>query len=369
MSLRRLLRHAGRGLLIAALLALGGEGGRGSFYDWRLPAWAAPPPVPIDNPMSEAKVELGRRLFHDVRLSGSGYMKCATCHEPERGFSEARPTALGTTGMRHPRHAMPLANVGYFPTLTWADPSVRSLEQQALIPMFGEHPVEMMTFARVADVFELIDGGDDTYRRLFAQAFPEVGGRIDFQTIPKAIAAFERTLISRDAPWDRYRFGGDEHAISDAAKRGAGLFFGERLKCARCHGEPFFTDAVPVSQYHNTGLYNLDGRGGLPAGSQGLVDHTGRAEDMGRFRTPSLRNVEVAGPYMHDGSIATLAEVIAAYAAGGRAALDGNRSPLTSDLVGGFEISEGETADLIAFLDILTDWAFLENQRYRTPFR
>ena len=210
---------------------------------------------------------------------------------------------------------------------------------------------------------------DLRYAQLFAAAFPETGGRIDFVAIRKALAAFERTLLSFDSPYDRWRYGGEANAIGAAAKRGEGLFFSERLACGRCHPAPLFTDAAGPNGYHNTGLYNLDGAGALPAGNQGLVEHTGKLMDMGKFRTPSLRNVAVTAPYMHDGSIATLDNVIDHYAAGGRSALTGERSPLTSPLVAGFTLASDEKADLIAFLEALTDHGFLKNPNHRSPFQ
>jgi cytochrome c peroxidase len=337
-------------------------------FGWRLPDWMPPPPVPPDNPMSAAKVELGRSLFFDARLAGLNYISCATCHRPEIGFSDGRPVAIGVTGERHPRNSQSLANVGYLPALTWADPGVTSLEEQSKLPLFGQHPVEMLSTGREAGIVARL-GTDLRYVRLFSEAFPETEGRIDFVAIRRALAAFQRTLLSFGSPYDRYRHAGEADAISAAAKRGEKLFFGDRLACGRCHPAPFFTDAVGPARYHNTGLYNLDGEGALPAGNQGLIEHTGKPEDMGRFRTPSLRNIAVTAPYMHDGSMRTLGEVIEHYAGGGRSALEGKRSPLTSPLITGFAIADGEKADLIAFLEALTDRSFLENPENQSPFR
>ena len=321
----------------AAGSALAQEPAEHERYAWPLPGWMPPPPVPPDNPMSAAKVELGRRLFYDGRVAGLNYMSCSTCHKPELAFSDGRPVAIGLTGQRHPRNSQGLANVAYLPRLTWADPGVTSLEDQTKLPLFGEHPVEMMANGREEAIVARL-AVDLDYRRLFAAAFPESGGRIDFVAIRKALAAFERTILSFDSPWDRWRHGGDEAAVGAAAKRGEALFLGERLRCGRCHVPPLFTDAAAGEGYHNTGLYDLDGRGAYPTGNQGLIEHTGVPADMGRFRTPSLRNVAVTAPYMHDGSAATLGEVIDDYAAGGRAARSGARSPLTSPLVAGFSL-------------------------------
>lgn len=321
-----------------------------------------PPPAPPDNPTTPERVMLGRHLFFDVRLSGPGYMACGTCHVPELGFSDGRPVAIGVTGQLHPRNTPGLANVGYFPVLTWADPAETALETQALKPLFGHEPIEMMSEPLRETVLRRFEG-DSNYRRMFAAAFPEDDGVIDFRTIRLALAAFQRTLISADSPYDRWA--ADPTAMSEAAQRGMTLFMSEELSCAACHMPPLFSDMA----YHNTGLINRDGNGALPDGNQGLTEHTGAPGDMGRFRTPSLRNVVATAPYMHDGSISSLGAVIDHYAAGGRAALEGARSPLTDPRVAGFELDPEQKADLIAFLEALTDETFLGNERLQSPFR
>ena len=356
------MARSGR-LALVLLLAFAGPAASAD-WSWDLPDWMAPPPVPEDNPMTVEKVELGRRLFYELNLSGPGYMSCATCHDPAFAFSDHRRTAVGITGQFHPRNSMALANVAYFSTLTWADPGIVRLEDQALVPLFGEHPEEMAVAGSEERVLNVLRN-DPLYPGLFAAAFPETGGMIDWDAVVKAIAAFERTLISGDSPYDRWRHGGDEGAMSASARRGADLFFGDRLGCGACHGGDHLTDMA----YHNTGLYDLDGAGALPEGNQGLIEHTGEAADMGRFRTPSLRNVALTPPYMHDGTILTLEAVIDHYATGGRAARDGSPSPLASPLVRGFDITDAERADLIAFLESLTDRGFVENAALASPFR
>jgi cytochrome c peroxidase len=339
-------------------------------YRWHIPAWLPPPLVPDDNPMAEAKVELGRRLFYDPRLSADGTMSCASCHEQARAFADARPTPSGVTGEAHPRNAMSLANAGYLPVLTWANPLLTRLEQQALVPMFGESPVEMGMAGREQALFDRLRH-EPVYPPLFRAAFPEREGVIDLGTITKALAAFQRALVSAGSPYDRYRYGGEPNAISASAKRGEALFFSERLECFHCHGGVHLTDSLvharkPFAEYafHNTGLYDRDGKGAYPADNTGLLEHTGRAEDMGRFRTPSLRNVELTAPYMHDGSIATLEEVVAHYEAGGRA-----RGPNTSSFLPGFRLSAGEHQDLVAFLKSLTDRDFVSDPRFADPWK
>ncbi len=337
-------------------------------FDWRLPSWMTPPPVPVDNPMSAAKVELGRRLFYDIRLSGPGYMSCATCHQQSKGFADSKKVPIGITGVHHHRNSMGLTNVGYFKTLTWANSGEQHLEIQLRRPLFGTKPVEMGSLGHERAIIDLLNS-NSVYRRLFVQSFPGTDGRIDFENIGKAIATFQRTLISARSPYDRYRYGGDSAAISASAKRGETLFFGDRLRCGTCHQAPHFTDAATSATYHNTGLYNVDGTGRFPGHDQGLHNITGKPEDIGRFRAPSLRNVTVTAPYMHDGSVASLGDVIEHYKAGGRASLSGAPSPLRSVLVTGFTLTQAEKTDLLAFLGALTDADFLNDPRFASPFR
>lgn len=351
-------------------------------YAWKLPAWMPEPVVPADNPMSAEKVELGRHLFYDRNLSANRTVACASCHQQDKAFSDGRKLARGIHGQIGHRNSMTLPNVAYLPVLTWANPNVQALETQALIPIFGEHPVEM-GMAGKEQLLLLRLKASARYRKLFAQAFPaesEQGetGLISLRNVVRAIASFQRSLISVNSPYDRYRYGGERHAISASARRGEALFFGERLECYHCHGGLHFTDnlqhvKLPFAErgFHNTGLYNQDGRGAYPTDNVGLAEFTGESLDMGRFRTPSLRNVAVSAPYMHDGSIATLRDVLLRhYAVAGRSSLgtDGP-NPLRSELIAGFSISEAEVRDLLAFLHSLTDRSFLTDPRHADPWK
>lgn len=370
-------------LSATALVAVSGLllGAAPAGWQWPLPAWVPPPAVPADNPMSVAKVELGRHLFHDRRLSANGAMSCASCHDQARAFTDGQAVSKGVTGEAGTRSAMSLANVAYLPVLTWQNPQLTSLEVQALIPLFGEHPVEMGLAGREQQLFAMFKS-DATYRRLFAQAFPAEAGQgeaalYSLSTLTKALASFQRSLLSFDSPYDRYRYGGQKSALSAAAKRGEELFFGEKLECYHCHGGFNFTDNLkhartpfPEVGFHNTGLYNEDGKGAYPKASPGIVEFTGEPRDAGRFRTPSLRNVAVTAPYMHDGSIPTLHEVLRThYARAGRAVHTGRAAnPLRSEFIAGFEITEAEIADVVAFLEALTDEHFLRDPAHRSPW-
>ena len=289
--------------------------------------------------MSDAKVELGRHLFYDTRLSGNGTYSCGSCHQQALAFTDGKAHAIGSTGAAHPRSAMSLVNVAYNVTYGWADPSLRTLEDQMAVPMFNERPVELGLRGREADIVRRFSEGDRD-APMFAAAFPGETSPITFGNIVKAVAAFERTLVSGDSPFDRYLYRDDRTAISPAAVRGMSLFFSKGLHCSECHAGfnlsgPVLSEASDPAapRFHNTGLYNIDGRGSYPLFDRGLIEKTRRRADMGGFRAPTLRNIAVTAPYMHDGSLATLEAVVSHYARGGV------KSPVQSDRVHGFQIS------------------------------
>lgn len=349
-------------------------------YVWDLPPGFPRPKVPADNPMTAEKVELGRHLFWDTRLSVNGTFACASCHEPRFAFADNKPRAVGVTGEIHPRSSMSLANVAYSPVLTWANPTLRRLETQALIPMFGEDPVELGLSGLEDELFRRLRA-EPRYQRLFRQAFPDDDDPFTLRNLTHALASFQRTLISGRAPYDRYRLGLDPDAISDAAKRGEALFFSEELECFHCHGGFNFTETADYVgkgfveiEFHNTGLYNIDGQGRYPAPNTGVHAVSGDPMDMGRFKAPTLRNIALTAPYMHDGSIATLDEVIAHYEAGGRTIREGPHAgvgaanPYKSNFVKGFTLTPDERRDLIEFLHALTDVEFTRDPRFQNPW-
>lgn len=366
-------------VLVLAWVLLGGSSSQ--VFHWDLPEWVPRPVVPADNPMSAAKVELGRHLFYDQRLSADNSLSCASCHHQDKAFTDGRSLSEGVTQEKGTRSAMSLANVAYLPVLTWANPNLTALEVQALVPLFGEHPVEMGMAGREQALFARLQA-DARYRDLFAKAFPAEARQgaqalYSLATLTRAIASFERSLLSFDSPYDRYQYGGQKEAISASAKRGESLFFGEKMECYHCHGGFTFTDNIrhqklPLAEqgFHNTGLYNLDGRGAYPANNIGISDLTGSADDMGQFRTPTLRNIALTAPYMHDGSIPTLHQVIRDhYAVAGRAgSTPAGPNPMRSSLIAGFEVSEQEVADVVAFLNALTDASFVNHPRHANPW-
>lgn len=291
--------------------------------------------------MSTAKVELGRRLFYDTRLSVNGTYACGTCHVQAHAFTDTRARALGATGAEHPRSAMALTNVAFNLTFGWMDPSLTSLEAQAAVPMMNEHPIELGLKGHVPEVLARFATADD--RADFAQAFPQSADAVSLEHIIKALATFERTLISGDSPFDRYLYRDDRAALDEPARRGMALFFSKQLKCSECHSG-----------------FNLSG----PALAEGSDPGAPLFHDTGdgRFRAPTLRNIDVTAPYMHDGRLATLDDVIAHYARGGSPG-PGKKSRRLS----GFRITAAESADLVQFLKALTDAGFLSNSHFSPP--
>lgn len=369
--------RAGRGIVALLLVALGCGGGDG--YEWELPNGFPEPRVPADNPMSVEKAELGRYLFYDDRLSGNQTQSCASCHIQSLAFTDGLAISPGSTGHMTARGSMSLANVGYSPTLTWANPALRDLERQALVPLFGEDPVELGLAGREDEMLERLRA-EPIYQDLFVAAFPDESDPFTVTNVTKALASFQRTLISGDSPYDRYA-AGDEDAISESAKRGAALFFGEELECFHCHGGFVFSASVDhannvfdQASFQNNGLYNIDGRGAYPATNPGLYEHTGDPGDMGRFKPPTLRNIALTAPYMHDGSLETLDEVLEHYARGGSLTTegesvgDGALSPNKSLFVNGFELTEARRADLMAFFESLTDETFVTDPAFADPW-
>jgi len=347
-------------------------------YSWDIPTGLPTPRVPDENPMSEVKVELGRQLFYDTRISANNTFSCGTCHQPAKGFADGLVTPEGSTGEVHPRNSMGLTNAAYNSILTWANPNLKTLFSQALVPMLGESPVELGWSGHEEEILDRFRY-DAVYSDLFEQAFPT--DSITELTVAKAIAAFVRTLISGNSPTDKSVYQNDTTEMSESAKRGRSLFFSERLECFHCHGGFNFSQSTTHDgsvfeeiEFHNNGLYNIDGTGAYPLNNRGLWEFTFEPEDMGRFRAPTLRNIELTAPYMHDGSIATLEEVIDHYARGGRLitegplAGDGAKNPFKSELFVGFTITDEEKTDIINFLNSLTDWSFICDERFSDPF-
>jgi cytochrome c peroxidase len=326
--------------------------------------------LPADNPMTAEKVALGRALYFDKRLSADGTVSCATCHDPATAFADQNTLAIGVAGRRGVRNAPTILNAMFNRAFFW-DGRAGSLEEQAVEPLLSPSEMGMQTreavVARVSAIPE--------YKREFRKVFGARG--LTVGAIAKALAAFERTQLSGNAPLDRF-LAGDEDAIGEAQKRGWGLFRG-KARCIECHSfdasSPFFTDFG----FHNTGvamknknLGELVRRAPAPggAGNRGAAGPepgvealgrflvTGRPEDVGAFKTPTLRDVELTAPYMHDGTEKTLLDVVKFYNRGGE------QNPALDSRVRPLHLTEGEMNDLVEFLRTLTsDDVLREAQR------
>jgi cytochrome c peroxidase len=326
-------RHGG---LLAALLlggcAAGRPGGTAAPFFSRLPLGAvATLPVPADNPLGCEQVELGGRLFFEARLSRSGATSCATCHVPERSFTDGRPVAVGDAGALGRRNTPTILGRAYGRS-QFLDGRVGTLELQALLPL--TNPAELANTP--AEILRRLSA-DPRYPRQFARAFGSPG--ISLERLAAALASFQRTLVAGDAPVDRVLVLGDSGALSPAARRGFALFQGKGA-CVICHEPPHFTE----ERFHNTGVaWN-----GSAYRDSGRYSVTRRSEDLGAFKTPTLRNVARTAPFMHDGSIATLEEVVAFYDRGG------NPNPQLDPALRPLRLTAGERDDLVAFLGALT---------------
>jgi cytochrome c peroxidase len=288
-----------------------------------------PVPVPADNPQSPGKVALGKLLFFDPRLSGPDTVACATCHQTTKGLSDGLARGIGVKGELS-RNSMTVWNTAYMQTLH-SDGNRATLEEQVAkaIPGVAMDQAYPALFAELGAIPE--------YRRRFQQVFPD---GITEVNIARAIAAFERTLLAFDAPFDRYR-AGDRHALTAEQEGGMNLFFSSRTGCSSCHVAPLFTD----NGWHNLGVPQV----GPKTADNGRADVTKNAADTGAFKTLMLRNVELTGPYMHDGVFTTLEQVVAFYVGGGNPVP--NKSPLMKPL----DLDASEQKALVAFLRSLTD--------------
>ncbi|MCB0550281.1 MAG: hypothetical protein KDD19_22115 [Phaeodactylibacter sp.] len=320
-----------------------------------LPAQFSQPQLPEDNPMTVAGVELGRRLFYDPILSADSSRACASCHLPERAFTDGKAIAVGINERPGRRNAQSLANAAYQHKGLFWDGRSATLEEQALIPV--EDPNEMgHDWAAVEQSLRR----HPSYPTWFAAAFGiSDTAQITRQLAAKALAQFERTLISANSKYDRVLRG--EDTFSELEERGRHIFFdtSEELpegECGHCHTPPLFTD----QSYMNNGLTPAPALSDFP--DKGRGEATGHYYDNGRFRVPSLRNVSLTAPYMHDGRFATLDEVIGHYNQGGHPSE--NVDPKIRKL----HLSDTDKQALRAFLETLTDSTFVNNPGFSNPF-
>jgi cytochrome c peroxidase len=333
-------------LLFGLLVAAAAQSAAPPEYVWQLPRGFPLPAVPADNPMSDAKVALGARLFREPRLSVTGRYSCASCHDPGHSFADERPRALGATGALLPHHAMALVNVAYNISFGWTDRRPRTLEAQMLKPLFGAHPVELGLAGRESAVCAAL-AADSGYRQAFAAAFAGEPAALRFANIVRAIAAYERTLIAGRSPFDRYVFQGEHEALPPLARRGMTLFFSRRAGCAACH----------------SGI-NFAGNWRDAHGATGPASFASNGTSAGAVRVPTLRNVALSAPYMHDGRFATLEEVLEHYSAlAANPAPDAPRDPRLPRA----PFTPDERRALIAFLESLSEGSLLGEPQKSPP--
>lgn len=312
-------------LLASPLLLLNnGRAEEKESFELEVPLGLKKMRIPRDNPLTEAKIELGKQLYFDKRLSRDNTVSCASCHDPAKGWSNADRFATGIGGQKGGRSAPTILNSGYSYFQFW-DGRAQFVEGQALGPI--QNPIEMdLTLEELVEKLNKIDG----YRKEFQAVF---GTDVTSEGIAKAIGAFERTILSGDAPYDRYK-AGDENALTPEAKRGMELFFG-KANCSACHAPPLFTDGG----FHNIGV-------GINAKEPdiGRNAHSNLLGDRGSFKTPGLRDIARTAPYMHDGSEATLEDVVEYYNKGGTA------NPQLDEEIFKLNLTDQEKKDLVTFL-------------------
>ncbi|MEL7531175.1 MAG: cytochrome c peroxidase [Bacteroidota bacterium] len=307
-------------------------------FEWDLPAGFAEPSVPANNEMTVARVRLGKMLFFDPILSVDSTLSCGSCHLAQAGFADHNPISLGVEGRVGERNAPTLTNIGYHPYF-FREGGSPTLEQQVLGPICNN--LEMgFNAALLAERLK----NHPVYEPLAQETY---GREIGLFVLTRAIAAYERTLISGDSPYDRFVRGEDPQALNAAAQRGLTLFKSERTNCTQCHGGIDFS----LYNFENNGLYDsfLD---------QGRYRVTLDSTDIGKFKVPTLRNIGLSWPYMHDGSLKSLEEVVQHYNEGGQG--HANQSAYVRPL----GLNPKEVSDLVAFLESLTDEKFINNPAF-----
>ncbi len=357
---------------LATLAIAGAMGVCGALAE---PLGLPPVPTPADNLQTPEKIGLGEKLFHDKRFSIDGTVSCATCHNDKKAFTDSPlKTSEGHDKLTGSRNAPTVLNAAYFTTMFW-DGRSSSLEDQSQFPMIN--PVEM-GLPDHAPVLKIVRE-DPVYVDGFKKAFGKSGGDVTMKEVKQAIASFERTLVTGDLPFDKWRFGGDANAISDQAKRGFDVFVGQG-RCVSCHvveqTQAIFTD----NRFHNIGVGINHIQADVPrlageflrakaAGADvdksvlsdsktsdlGRFAVTDAFDEIGGFKTSTLRNIALTAPYMHDGSLKTLKDVVKHYNEGGKS--PGDPTPINPYLSGGIRplnLTDQQIDDLVAFLETLT---------------
>lgn len=323
-----------------------------TLIELNIPHWAITPghaPIlPADEPLTVEGVALGRQLFYEKALSDDYSLSCGSCHLQDHAFSDPRQFSIGTDGSLGLRNSMPIINAVWDEIFFW-DGRASSLEAQAFKPVVDQREMR--------NSWPVVVGrlqADPQYPDLFEKAFDT--RIIDSVLVVKAIAQFERTLLSFNSRFDRYEYHGDSLILTPQEKRGKDLFFGE-ANCDNCHMAPLF---------HDHAMRNI-GMGGATDEDGGLANVTGLSSDRGKFKTTTLRNIAVTAPYMHDGRFATLEEVVDFYADDVRLNDPNLDEHMLPWVMGEIDLDDQERADLVAFMLTLTDQGFLSDPAFSDP--
>lgn len=320
------------------------------------------------------KIELGRHLFFDRRLSVNNTRSCGTCHNPQFAFTDGYRRSLGAFADLHLRNTLPVFNLGEYKYFTSADSGILTLQQQMDNPLFSTHPVEMGVSGHEEQILKRISSD-----KLYEEMFRKAGLPLSWQGIKSGISSFIQTIESYRSPYDDF-IAGDSNALSASQKRGMQLFFSAGLKCSKCHGgknfsQPEIKDETGRTVYYfNIGLYNVNDSGAYPVYDQGLYMQTRKMADIGKFRVPTLRNLAFTAPYYHDGSGLNLKTVINDFANAGRNIQEGLhkgngiQNPYKHPFISGFSISEEDKANLAAFLLSISDSSITTNPAWQNPF-
>jgi cytochrome c peroxidase len=328
-----------------------------------------------DNNTLAWKEETGRYLFFDKRLSITKTKSCASCHDPAMAFTDGYRKPLGVFADLHFRNTPTLINMSGQKYFNWANPEILSIEEQMDGPLFGSHPIEMGLDSTDTHTLKYLEK-DTYYTSLFKKAYPDDANPVSWKNIKQSLAAYIKTFQSYNAPYDHYILK-DTSAISESAKAGEMLFFSPKYNCGQCHRPPSFgADSTMqlTEQYANIGLYDYEIIA-EKGGDLGLFHSTGDKNDRGKFKIPTLRNLSLTGPYFHDGSAATLQDVLNVYQEGGRIITygdfqgNGKRDSRKHPLISGIEMTEKEKLQLLDFLYSLNDFGITTNPKYQSPFK
>lgn len=316
---------------------------------------------------------IGRYLFFDTRLSLTHTKSCGTCHNPDMAFTDGYRKSPGALADLHFRNTPSLINVSRQKYLNWANPDVLNFVEQMETPLFGTDPIEMGLSRSDSSILKQLSA-DTRYQKWLLQLYPKQDAQMSWERLKYFLTIYVQSINSYNSAYDRFKTG-DQNAISASAKLGENLFFSSKFNCSSCHKPPTFgADSTMNYQEHfaNIGLYNR-GDGSYPDDDQGLFEVTGKDSDKGKFKTPTLRNLDYTAPYFHDGSATDLNEVLDVFESGGRVVDsgpwkgDGRKNPYKHELIKPIEMSKLDRQHLLDFLQTLNDSTILLEKRFQRP--